>query len=189
MTEFFADLQLVWTVVAGSILLCALIVAGVKLYFLWNRLPSIENEIKDYCSEEGYEYSKQDGIIHIKRRGLTFRIFLRVEPEVNITTVWIQLPMQCEDDFNNILWLSQPVLVNWLSDRHSSFNISMNVDDHTLWVLYRADIRSKKEFSYHFDYAVDEIQALLNDYRDLIPHLQKDFPLHEKSQQKSIGFA
>lgn len=189
MTEFIADIRLVWAVVAGSLLLCALIVAGVKLCLLWFRRPFVEDTIKDYCSEEGYEYSKQDGIIRVKRRGFKFRIFLRVEPEVNITTVWIQFPMQCEDEFNNILWLSQPVLVNWLSDRHSSFNISMNIDDHTLWVHYRADIRSKKEFAYHFDYAVNETQSLLNDYRYLLPHLQEDFPLHEKTQQKSIGFA
>lgn len=188
MTEFIADFQLIWAIIAGSLLLGALIAAGVKLYLVWSRCPLVEITIKDYCSEEGYEYSKQDGIIHIKRRGFKFRIFLFAAPEISSTTVWIQFPMQCENEFNNLHWASQPVLVNWLSDRHPSFNVSMNIDDHTLWVQYRADIRSKKEFAYHFDYAVNEIQSLMNDYNGILPKLQEDFRMQQQTIQP-IGFA
>ena len=188
MTEFVADIQLVLAIVGGSLLLCAFIVAGVKLYFLWKRLPSMEKEIKEYCDEEGYEYSKQDGTIHIKRRGNIYRIFLHVEPKVNSTSVWFQYLSPSGEVFNNMHWVSQPVLVNYLSHQHPSLNVSIDMDDHILWVHYRADIRSKKEFAYHFNFAVDEIQALLNDCKDILPRLQEDFPLPEENKQ-SIGFA
>lgn len=188
MTEFIADIRLVWAVVAGSLLLCALIVAGVKLCLLWFRRPFVEDTIKDYCSEEGYEYSKQDGIILVKRRGIVYRIFLHVQPEINSTTVWFQCATQYGEEFNNLHWASQPVMVNYLSHQHPSLNVSMDMDDHVLWVHYRADIHSKKEFAYHFYFAADEIQSLLNDGRGLLPHLQEDFPLLEENKQP-IGFA
>ena len=188
MTEFIADFQLIWAIIAGSLLLGALIAAGVKLYLVWGRWESIEKGIKDYCSEEGYEYSKQDGIIHIKRRGFKFRIFLHVEPEINCTSVWFQFPLLCEDEFNNLHWISQPVLVNFLNHLHPSLNVSMDIDDHTLWVHYPADIRSKKEFAYHFDYAVNEIQSLMNDYNGILPKLQEDFRMQQRTIQP-IGFA
>ena len=79
-------------------------------------------------------------------------------------------------------------MVNVLNDRHPSLNVSMNTDDHILWVHYRADIRSKKEFAFHFNGAFNEMQSLMSDYSEILPILQKDFPLQEK-QHKPIGFA
>ena len=64
----------------------------------------------------------------------------------------------------------------------------MNTEDHVLWVHYRADIHSQKEFAFHFNGAYSEMQSLMKDYSDILPKLQADFPLQEK-KQRPIGFA
>jgi mRNA-degrading endonuclease YafQ of YafQ-DinJ toxin-antitoxin module len=63
----------------------------------------------------------------------------------------------------------------------------MSTEDHVLWVHYRADIRSQKEFAFHFNGAYNEMQSLMKDYSEILPKLQADFPV-EKKQQNHIGF-
>lgn len=64
----------------------------------------------------------------------------------------------------------------------------MNTEDHVLWVHYTADIRSQKDFAFHFNDAFSEMQSLMSDYSDILPKLQADFPLQEKPH-RPIGFA
>ena len=87
-------------------------------------------------------------------------------------------------------WGGRVVLVNILSDRHPSLNVSIpNVDECALWAHYRADIRNTKEFAHHFRHATDEMQALAKDYKEFMPRLLADFPLESKNEKTPIGFS
>lgn len=156
-------------------------------YFLGIRLANMEKKVTDYCAHEGYECKKEDGILNIKRTGVNFRIFLNGKEDMQSTSLWIQYATSLDKDLNQIHWAGQTVMVNVLNDRHPSLNVSMNTEDHVLWVHYRADIRSQKEFAFHFNGAYSEMQSLMQDYSELLPKLQADFPL-EKKQQTPIGF-
>ena len=152
------------------------------------RLISMEKRVTYYFTHEGYEWKKEDGVLNVKRAGVNFRIFLGGKENTASTSLWVQYATKLDDDVNNMHWAGQTVMVNVLNDRHPSLNVSMNIEDHVLWVHYRADIRSQKEFAYHFNGAYNEMQSLMNDYGEMLPKLQADFPLQEK-QQKTIGFA
>ena len=148
----------------------------------------MEKQVTDYFTYEGFEWKKEDGVLNVKRSGVNFRVFLKGEDNLKSTSLWIQYATQLEEDLNKMHWAGQTVMVNVLNDRHPSLNVSMNTEDHVLWVHYRADIHSQKEFAFHFDGAYSEMQSLMKDYSDILPKLQADFPLQEK-KQRPIGFA
>lgn len=173
-------------VYAIIILAVFLIVVAVKetvSYF-----SDMEKKVTDYFSHEGFEWKKEDGVLNVKRSGVNFRVFLKEEEHMKSTSLWIQYATQLEEDLGKIHWAGQTVMVNVLNDRHPSLNVSMNTEDHVLWVHYRADIRSQKEFAYHFNGAYSEMQSLMKDYSDILPKLQADFP-SEKKEHKPIGFS
>lgn len=153
-----------------------------------SRFFNMEKKVTDYFTHEGFEWKKEEGVLNVKRSGVNFRVFLNGENNLKSTSLWIQYATKLDEDLEKMHWAGQTVMVNLLNDRHPSLNVSMNTDDHVLWVHYRADIRSKKEFAFHFNGAFNEMQSLMSDYSDILPKLQKDFPLQEK-QHKPIGFA
>lgn len=155
---------------------------------LQSRFFNMEKKVIDYFTHEGFEWKKEDGVLNVKRSGVNFRVFLKGEDNLNATSLWIQYATQLEEDLNKMHWAGQTVMVNVLNDRHPSLNVSMNTEDHVLWVHYRADIHSQKEFAFHFNGAYSEMQSLMKDYSDILPKLQADFPLQEK-KQRPIGFA
>ena len=155
---------------------------------LQSRFFNMEKKVIDYFTHEGFEWKKEDGVLNVKRSGVNFRVFLKGEDNLKSTSLWIQYATQLEEDLNKMHWAGQTVMVNVLNDRHPSLNVSMNTEDHVLWVHYRADIHSQKEFAFHFNGAYSEMQSLMKDYSDILPKLQADFPLQEK-KQRPIGFA
>lgn len=171
----------------------AAVVVGVA-YFIGNRyftsvrLANLEKKVTDFFTKEGYEWKKEDGILNVKRRGTNFRIFLRGEEGLTSTSLWVQYATALNEDLSKLHWAGQTVMVNVLNDKHPSLNVTLNLDDHVLWAHYRADIRSQKEFAFHFNGAFSEMQSLMNDYSELLPQLQADFPLQPK-QQTTIGFS
>lgn len=148
---------------------------------------NMEKKVTDYFSHEGFEWKKEDGVLNVKRAGVNFRVFLKREEHLKSTSLWIQYATQLEEDLGKMHWAGQTVMVNVLNDRHPSLNVSMSTEDHVLWVHYRADIRSQKEFAFHFNDAYNEMQSLMKDYSEILPKLQADFPV-EKKQQNHIGF-
>lgn len=171
------------------ILLAAAIIVVVLYLVLKSRFFNMEKTITDYFSYEGFEWKKEDGVLNVRRSGANFRVFLREENNLKSTSLWVQYATKLDEDMEKIHWVGQTVMVNVLNDRHPSLNVSMDTEDHVLWAHYRADIRSKKDFAFHFDGAYNEMQSLMSDYRDILPKLQADFPLQEKKQHKPIGFA
>jgi hypothetical protein len=158
-----------------------------KRYIGSARLANIEKKVTEYCAYEGYECKKEDGILNIKRTGVNFRIFLNGKEDLQSTSLWVQYATSLDEDLSKMHWAGQTVMVNVLNDRHPSLNVSMNTEDHVLWVHYRADIRSQKEFAFHFNGAYNEMQSLMHDYSEILPKLQADFPA-EKKQPNPIGF-
>lgn len=156
-------------------------------YFANFCLARIEKKVTNYFTNEGYEWKKEDGILNVKRSGANFRIFLKGEKNITPTSLWIQYAVNLDDDLSKMHWAGNTVMVNLLNDRHPSLNVSLNLDEHILWVHYRADIRSQKDFAFHFNGAYQEMQSLMNDYGELLPKLQADFPVQSK-QQRPIGF-
>ena len=156
-------------------------------YFAGFRLTLVEKRITKYFGEEGYEWKKEDGILNVKRAGAIFRIFLKGEKNITPTSLWIQYAVNLDDELSKMHWAGNTVMVNLLNDRHPSLNVSLNLDEHVLWVHYRADIRSQNDFAFHFNGAYQEIQSLMNDYNEMLPKLQADFPVQAK-QQRPIGF-
>ncbi|MGN1312571.1 MAG: hypothetical protein ACI4VS_00020 [Candidatus Nanosyncoccaceae bacterium] len=147
----------------------------------------MEKKVTDYFSQEGFEWKKEDGVLNVKRSGVNFRVFLQGEKDMKSTFLWIQYATQLEEDLSKIHWAGQTVIVNVLNDRHPALNVSMNTEDHVLWVHYRADIHSQKEFAFHFDGAYSEMQSLMKDYSELLPKVQSDFTMQQK-EQRPIGF-
>ncbi|MBQ7531184.1 MAG: hypothetical protein IJT12_05710 [Paludibacteraceae bacterium] len=152
------------------------------------RFCSIEKEVTKYFTNEGYEWKKEEGVLNVKRAGNNFKIFLRGEEGVNCTSMWIQYATKFDEDLDVMHWAGQMVMVNVLNDRHPSLNVSMNIEEHILWVHFRADIRSQKEFIFHFNGAYGEMQSLMSDYSELLPKLQADFPTKNKGKSP-IGFS
>lgn len=171
------------------IMLATAIIIVVVYRLIRSRFFNMEKTITDYFSHEGFEWKKEDGVLNVKRSGANFRVFLKDEGNLKSTSLWIQYATQLDEDLKKMHWAGQTVMVNVLNDRHPSLNVSMNTEDHVLWVHYRADIRSQKDFAFHFNGAFNEMQSLMSDYSDILPKLQADFPLQEKKQQRPIGFA
>ena len=163
-----------------------LIVVAIKEAILY--FSNMEKKVTDYFSQEGFEWKKEDGVLNVKRSGVNFRVFLQGEKDMKSTFLWIQYATQLEEDLSKIHWAGQTVIVNVLNDRHPALNVSMNTEDHVLWVHYRADIHSQKEFAFHFDGAYSEMQSLMKDYSELLPKVQSDFTMQQK-EQRPIGFA
>lgn len=173
----------VYAIIILAIFLIVVAVKETASYF-----SNMEKKVTDYFTHEGFEWKKEDGVLNVKRSGVNFRVFLKEEEHMKSTSLWIQYATLLEEDLGKIHWAGQTVMVNVLNDRHPSLNVSMNTEDHVLWVHYRADIRSQKEFAYHFNGAYSEMQSLMKDYSDILPKLQADFP-SEKKEHKPIGFS
>lgn len=173
----------VYAIIILAIFLIVVAVKETVSYF-----SNMEKKVTDYFTHEGFEWKKEDGVLNVKRSGVNFRVFLKEEEHMKSTSLWIQYATLLEKDLGKIHWAGQTVMVNVLNDRHPSLNVSMDTEDHVLWVHYRADVRSQKEFAYHFNGAYSEMQSLMKDYSDILPKLQADFP-SEKKEHKSIGFS
>ncbi len=182
-TDFNTMFRVVELVAILIIAVCAILF---KSRNRW-RQKNMEKKVTDYFTDEGYEWKKEDGVLNVKRAGANFRIFLRAEEELASTSLWVQYATKLDEDLKNMPWAGQTIMVNVLNDRHPSLNVSMNIEEHVLWVHYRADIHSKKEIAFHFNGAYNEIQSLMKDYSEILPKLQVDFPL-QKKQQNTIGF-
>lgn len=170
------------------IMIAAAIIIVVVYHAIQSRFFNMEKKVTDYFTHEGFEWKKEDGVLNVKRSGVNFRVFLNGEDNIKSTSLWIQYATQLEEDLNNMHWVGQTAMINVLNDRHPSLNVSINTEEHVLWVNYRADIHSQKEFAFHFNGAYSEMRSLMSDYSTLLPKLQADFPLQEK-KQKTIGFA
>lgn len=173
----------VYAIIILAIFLIIVAVKETVSYF-----SNMEKKVTDYFTHEGFEWKKEDGVLNVKRSGVNFRVFLKGEEHMKSTSLWIQYATQLEEYLGKIHWAGQTVMVNVLNDWHPSLNVSMNTEDHVLWVHYRADIRSQKEFAFHFNGAYKEMQSLMKDYSDILPKLQADFP-SEKKEHKPIGFS
>lgn len=173
----------IFTIIILTFFLIVVAIKEAILYF-----SNMEKKVTDYFSQEGFEWKKEDGVLNVKRSGVNFRVFLQGEKDMKSTFLWIQYATQLEEDLSKIHWAGQTVIVNVLNDRHPALNVSMNTEDHMLWVHYRADIHSQKEFAFHFDGAYSEMQSLMKDYSELLPKVQSDFTMQQK-EQRPIGFA
>lgn len=173
----------IFTIIILTFFLIVVAIKEAILYF-----SNMEKKVTDYFSQEGFEWKKEDGVLNVKRSGVNFRVFLQGEKDMKSTFLWIQYATQLEEDLSKIHWAGQTVIVNVLNDRHPALNVSMNTEDHMLWVHYRADIHSQKEFAFHFDGAYSEMQSLMKDYSELLPKVQSDFTMQQK-EQSPIGFA
>ena len=175
-----------------SILIPVIILTAFLLVVAYREIQSrffnMEKKVTDYFTHEGFEWKKEEGVLNVKRSGVNFRVFLNGENNLKSTSLWIQYATKLDEDLEKMHWAGQTVMVNVLNDRHPSLNVSMNTEEHVLWVHYRADIRSQKEFAYHFNGAYSEMQSLMKDYSDILPKLQADFP-SEKKEHKPIGFS
>ena len=173
----------IFTIIILTFFLIVVAIKEAILYF-----SNMEKKVTDYFSQEGFEWKKEDGVLNVKRSGVNFRVILQGEKDMKSTFLWIQYATQLEEDLSKIHWAGQTVIVNVLNDRHPALNVSMNTEDHMLWVHYRADIHSQKEFAFHFDGAYSEMQSLMKDYSELLPKVQSDFTMQQK-EQRPIGFA
>lgn len=140
-----------------------------------------------YFTYEGYEWKKEAGILNVKRGGVNFRIFFKGDDNVTSTSLWVQYGTKLDEDLNHMHWAGQITMVNVRSDVHSSLVICIDTENHGLWVHYRADIHSLKEFVCQSNGAYSEMKSLMNNYGELLPKLPSDFPIQDK--KKNPGFS
>lgn len=175
--------------VVELILSLAMIMVGCILYFrnpANSRLRKMEKKVTGYLTHEGYHWEKLEGVLTVRRSGMHFRIFLDDPKEVRSTLLMIQYATT-DENLSNMHWVGQNTMVNTLANKHPVLNAGVTTENNMLWVHYRADIRSRKEFAFHFNVAYNEIRLFLNDCCELLPKLQSDFPAQAKVQ-KPIGF-
>jgi hypothetical protein len=175
---------------AGSLILLAiglLLIAGGFLFnlLMTGSVDKLESNICERLNEYGYKHEKQDGVLYVKRNDSSFRVYLWDTPNRNIKRLYFIY------DFgdNNISKVSKEgwaVGVNKINydNPHITF-ISLG-DGFSC--RYETAINNSKDFLEEFNTAYQAIGNAIEDYREIYPYLERDYPNTAPENKSSIGF-
>lgn len=174
---------------------CAAYIATMIIYHLILRvsqpalanLKRIEKKIIKVCEEEGFEHTKDDGDLYIKRRGVNYRIILnRIAGTKSAKTCFqyvLTLPK-----LELVHWAGHMIIENMLSSNHPIINFYVDSKEHTVFANYWADIHSADDFKAHFSFICDEVQNIQNDISKIMPRICRDFSDNSSKEKAPIGF-
>lgn len=174
----------------GSYLLLAigllLIAGGFLCSILSNRsIRRLESNICDRLDEQGYLHNKQEGVLYVKKNDNTFRVYLWDTPNRRIKRLYFIYDFG-DDNISKVSREGWAIGVNKINydNPHTTF-ISLG-DGFTC--RYETAINNSNDFLVEFNTAYQAIGNAIEDYKELYPYLERDYPNTAQENKSSIGF-
>ena len=150
-------------------------------------LKRIEKKITKACEEEGFECTKHDGDLYIKRRGANYRIVLNSMEGTKSAKICFQYVLVLSEP-EPVHWAGQLIIENMLSRNYPIINLYVDTKAHSVFANYWADIHSADDFKAHFSFICDKVHEIQNDISELMPKICRDFSDDNSKEKTPIGF-
>lgn len=163
---------------AGASLACIL---GITI---WSSTDRIEQRIRKRLRRKGYQSEMTEGVLYVTKNENHYRVHLNESRNWRIKNLFILYEFG-DDSFNKVSmdgWCRASNSIN----NHNPATTFVTLDDH-FCCCYQGAIANSKDFMREFDRACYFIEKAMDDYSQLTPYLERDYPNKEESQT-SIGF-
>lgn len=174
----------------GSIILLVvglLLIAGAFLSSLLmiGTAVQLESNICERLDEQGYKHEKQEGVLWVAKNHNLFRVYLWDTPNKLVKRLYFVYDF----DDDNISKVSRE---GWAACANK-----INCDNlHTTFVCYdggftcryETAINNSYDFLTEFDAAYKAIGDALEDYQNLYPYLERNYPNTASENKTNIGF-
>lgn len=151
------------------------------------KVKKLEKQIFAYCKDQGFRCEKIDGNINITRRGTIYRVFLYEPEKIKSVPIYLQYAT-FDEELQDVHWIGLSILANQLNEKYTQLSISFNLDTHSLWAHYRADVHGKDEFAEQFNRMCDVVGQMKSGITEVLPRIKQDFPASPSAAQNRIGF-
>ena len=150
-------------------------------------LKRIEKKIIKVCEEEGFEWTKEDGGLYIKRRGVNYHILLASTEGTKSARICFQYILSISE-LEQVHWAGQLIIENMLCNKHPIMNFIVDTEKHTLYAHYWADLHKVDDFKAHFTQVCDRVNDIQNEISEIMPSICRDFSAHDSKEKAPIGF-
>ncbi len=162
---------------------------GVIAFYILSQtvFKSIEEWEDDICKrlkKAGFQYEKKEGDLFVVKNESRFQVQLANTFNRKIKHLYVYYKFTDEDacKVNMDGWGRASNIINV----RNTETIFVRLEDH-FCCCYQTAIGNSKDFMKEFNYAYDVIVDAMDDYKQLFPLLERDYPNHVENQT-SIGF-
>ena len=163
---------------AGASIACIL---GITV---WSSTNRIEHRVRKRLHRKGYQTEMTEGDLFVTKNENQYRVHLVESFNKRIKTLFIIYEFG-DDRFNKISMDGWCRASNSINNHHPGITF-VTLDDH-FFCYYLSAIANSKDFMKEFFRACYFFEKVLDDYSQLTPYLERDYPNKEESQT-SIGF-
>ena len=146
---------------------------------------ALEEDIRRTLNEQGFLNEKQDGVLYVKKNDNSFRVYLWDTPNKHIKRLYFVYDFG-DDNLQKVSNEGWAVGVNKINydNPHTTF---ISHGDH-FSCRYETAINNSKDFLTEFNTAYQAIGQAIEDYNNLYPALERDYPNTSTENKNSIGF-
>ncbi len=169
------------------------LIAGIALFLLaywrlsnaFHDINTIESRICNELTDQGYEYTKHDGTLYVKKSDTSFHIHLWDTSNKRIKRLYIVYDFEDErrKEITKEGWAMATNRIN-TDNPHVTF-ITYNK---LYRCRYETAICNAKDFLPEFETAYQIIGEAVEEHKNIIPYLEMDYPNSDSNKKSNIGF-
>lgn len=172
----------------AAIIFCSVCVSALLVYYVFQWIPPsveiLERRICKCLDRQGYQHMKKEGDLYITNNNCHYRIQLSEGYNRRIKHLYVLYKFG-DDNFNKVTMEGWSRASNVINVRNTEI-IFVTLEDH-FCCCYQSAIGNSKDFMREFGRANDSIGKVVEDYCELYPYLERDYPNHTGTAT-SIGF-
>ena len=181
--HYLADRSLFTIILFGTAAI-GIIVFYILRQTVWKSTETLEEDICKRLKKAGFQFEKKEGNLFVVKNENRFQVQLADTYNRRIKHLYVYYKFT-DDNSNKINVDGWSRASNIINVRNTE-TIFVRLEDH-FCCCYQTAIGNSKDFMKEFNYAYDVIVDAMDDYKQLFPLLERDYPNHVENQT-SIGF-
>lgn len=181
--QYLIDHSFVWIAIYGAIAVVIMIVYILSNTF-WKSTEAIESDICKRLDKAGYRYEKKEGTLYVFKNNNRFEIQLFESFNKRIKHLFVLYKFK-DDNLVKVTTEGWCRAANCINIRNTEI-IFVALEDH-FCCCYQAAIGNARDFLKEFDLAYQTISEAMEDYGNLFPYLERDYP-NQTGNKNSIGY-
>ena len=173
----------------SSIIIFGTAAIGIIVFYIlrqtvWKSTETLEDDICKRLKKAGFQYEKKEGDLFVVKNESRFQVQLANTFNRKIKHLYVYYKFTDENS-NKVNMDGWGRASNIINVRNIE-TIFVTLEDH-FCCCYQTAIGNSKDFMKEFNYAYDVIVDAMEDYKQLFPLLERDYP-NNMVNQTSIGF-
>lgn len=172
----------------AAVIFCSLCGVFFLVYSVFQWIPptieTLERRMCKRLGKEGYRYEKKEGTLYVFKNNNRFEIQLSESFNKRIKHLFVLYKFK-DDNLVKVTTEGWCRAANCINIRNTEI-IFVALEDH-FCCCYQAAIGNARDFLKEFDLAYQTISEAMEDYGNLFPYLERDYP-NQTGNKNSIGY-